>query len=1702
MANFKLDRIRFRWKGEWTISTEYIKDDIVYYEGKAYVCLIGHSSQPSNFYLDLNDAQPKWELMFDGNQWRGDWTSETFYNLSDIVKFKGYLYIATEQHTSTVLATVGPESEPLKWELIATTYNWLDTWTTNTFYNLGDVITYYGITYICVDSHRSAATFDDGLEVNSSNWNIVTRSDNWLTDWTVSTRYVVDDVVRYGGNVYRCVTGHTSADNITDGLEVDDSFWTPVIEGVEYKGDWVAGDDTVEPEVPGTRYKVNDVVKYNHSLYICINEHTSDNNFRITEGDWNVYIPGLGYESVWDTDTEYKKGDIVLYGGYTYTALQNNKSSVPSVNGILQDTGNWELLVRGYKFIGEWDIVTQYLPGDVVRNNGYLYVATDDVAGEQPDDEINWQLLVPSSSWKGEWQDDFTYYKGDIVTYASTSYICVARHTSTASDSRPDIDVEQPDQDYWEVLIAGTSTNVLTTVGDIRTHDDIETVRFGIGNPGNALKATESNGLIWQNFEEVNQIFYVATSGVDLPQNGRTISAPWRSIRYAANYITENLGENKINLQKYNTDSGTVFTMLNNALLQNFAGTLSANAPNLDAALEVINPRTGNPYGDIDGNGNIGLFDSIDAVQGDLSTAALTKEEALAYNDLIDYLNSRADDFIGETTATISDYTPETVPVIVATYPNTTIFVKTGLYQEVLPISLPRNCALVGDELRSTTVQPTTGQEDSDMFYVNNGSGIRNMTLQGLYGTLGDVNQYGTRRPSAGAFVSLDPGEGPNDESVWIISKSPYVQNVTTFGTGCVGMKIDGALHNGGNRSIVANDFTQVVSDGIAYWADNLGRSELVSVFTYYAYIGYLATNGGILRATNGNNSYGTFGTRAEGFNTNETPITALVDNRTQEAQVGIVHTNGSNIIANGYSSAGHDYTNATITYAGAGFGSSASFEEFRNNAIHEVRRLDPADSSTPGGINYQYLLNNSQGGSDTTIVLSAADTTGTPETYVGLRIFIVAGKGVGQYGVITGYNAVTKVANISKEFDGTAGWEHAYPGYPIETVLDSTTRYSIEPRVNIEEPSFSATAVSGEDGTWTYITYGEGHHVAVTAGGPGEDSFATYSTNDGDTWSARLNIGNNYTIVGLVYTGEKFLALRGQEGSSPQDTVLQSANGETWGTVSLPSLENWTTIAANNTGNAVAFSDTQDIAISSNNGDSWSSGSIGGVAQSWTKSAYGNGKFIVIEDNGNGDVAYSTNDGSSWTIVSAALTPSTWSDVTYGNGRFVAISAVDDRTAISFDGITWYENTYIYGDRISYGQGLFFATGVGQTIARSQDGLNWKNYDEDSATYNLTQSGSWTASAYGADSWVVVRDDSTTFNKVSTGAKAFVRAVVRSSRIDSFLIYDPGSGYNTTPDLVIEDPVNTADALAQVRLSSGVLAQPLFANRGTGFTTATATITGDGVAELYQITNELNVKTLSKIPGPGDNLLINGIDDIVYRVTEVLSFTGTAPNYSATIKISPAIKNFVSPEHEENVIIRQQYSQARLTGHDFLDIGTGNFGSTRYPELYIFGETSENEPQPQNETSEVDGGRVFYTSTDQDGNFRVGELFKVEQNTGVVTISADFFELTGLEELSLGGIVVGGSAVVVREFSKEPTFVANSNNIVPTQRAIARYLESRISSGGSDAITNTLIAGQVRVGGTTFSTTSGFPIQVPVKMNHTNGVDGDYTSLLYFSAQ
>ena len=309
------------------------------------------------------------------------------------------------------------------------------------------------------------------------------------------------------------------------------------------------------------------------------------------------------------------------------------------------------------------------------------------------------------------------------------------------------------------------------------------------------------------------------------------------------------------------------------------------------------------------------------------------------------------------------------------------------------------------------------GSQTSDMFYVRNGSGVRNMTLSGLNGFLSSANSFGTKRPTAGAYTSLDPGFGPNDTNAWVTTKSCYVQNVTTFGVGCSGCKIDGALHSGGNKSIVSNDFTQVLSDGIGVWVTGTGAlTELVSVFCYYNYSGYLAELGGKIRATNGNSSYGTYGTVAEGVDTYETPIVGAVNNRQNQAQITNVITDGSNIVWRlEYGNAGINYTSSTPTISGSGVTATAIQDEFRDSAVFETRLVDLNNGQGTGGSYYLTATSIAQGGTLTSITLAATDTQ-LSSAYIGMRIQITAGTGVGQYANIVNYTSSSKLANVTKD--------------------------------------------------------------------------------------------------------------------------------------------------------------------------------------------------------------------------------------------------------------------------------------------------------------------------------------------------------------------------------------------------------------------------------------------------------------------------------------------------------------------------------------------------------------------------------------------------------------------------------------------------------------------------------------------------------------
>ena len=123
----------------------------------------------------------------------------------------------------------------------------------------------------------------------------------------------------------------------------------------------------------------------------------------------------------------------------------------------------------------------------------------------------------------------------------------------------------------------------------------------------------------------------------------------------------------------------------------------------------------------------------------------------------------------------------------------------------------------------------------------------------------------------------------------------------------------------------------------------------------------------------------------------------------------------------------------------------------------------------------------------------------------------------------------------------------------------------------------------------------------------------------------------------------------------------------------------------------------------------------------------------------------------------------------------------------------------------------------------------------------------------------------------------------------------------------------------------------------------------------------------------------------------------------------------------------------------------------------------------------------------------------QVEQSTGVATLDADAFNVAGLNELSLGSVELGGTGAVITEFSTDGTFAADSDSIVPTQKAIRTFINAQIGGGNSELNVNILTAGVIEIKENQIDTTTDVEVRVKAKMNFTGGVDGDAVALQRF---
>jgi hypothetical protein len=205
-----------------------------------------------------------------------------------------------------------------------------------------------------------------------------------------------------------------------------------------------------------------------------------------------------------------------------------------------------------------------------------------------------------------------------------------------------------------------------------------------------------------------------------------------------------------------------------------------------------------------------------------------------------------------------------------------TVHIFAGEYEEELPLIVPDNVTVKGEEIRNTIIKPAAGYENQDVFKLNDNSTVEDLTVKDFY--TGAAFSFATN-----AIIS---------------TRSPYIRNVTVITQGSVtttedprgfnqgdagkGAVIDGSVLNASSptASMLFHSATFITPGVAGLYMTNGVRVEWLNSFTYFADRGLYASNGvtgrispdgstvnygAELRSIGSANVYGNYGAVADG---------------------------------------------------------------------------------------------------------------------------------------------------------------------------------------------------------------------------------------------------------------------------------------------------------------------------------------------------------------------------------------------------------------------------------------------------------------------------------------------------------------------------------------------------------------------------------------------------------------------------------------------------------------------------------------------------------------------------------------------------------------------------------------------------------------------------------------------------------------------
>jgi hypothetical protein len=1688
MADFKLGRIKFKWRGDWAASSAYVIDDIVKYGGNAYVCIQNHTS-PANenlFYTSPGTFTEYWQLHQESFYFKGAYANTTWYKLNDLVSYGGKQYRTTTAHTSSSLVL-----DQSKFEQYSDGIIFKGDYASSTQYKLNDLVKYGGRTYRCTTEHTSAAGGDANIVLG--NFALYSEGLAFKGDFQVNTYYKLDDVVKFGAYQYKCIVAHTSGGALSDFAEAN---FTVYSEGLQFEDSYNAS----------TLYQKGDVVTYGGYSYAYINDNESTGQTPADNAYWDVVTTGFKATGVYSHGTLYKTGDTVQYGGNHYVCILDAQNQRPAEGSGAVNSTYWKQVIGGFNYRGAYTSFTTYEVGDVVRHISSSYVnLKDQVLNVEPGtDGLTWQAIaqgdtgavmtargdlirqdaggtarlplgLPGAVLTNDGDDAiWSGISGKNVLWVSPK----GEDGGPGTESLPYLTLQYAAKHAKPNSIREIKNQAGGTGGTADVYDEVQgfaSKEFTVATVPDSTSFTINMGTSTLAHAYVN-------GGTVRKANDSTLTISNAVYVHGTGVITITTPTHGLGVSDKIRVSGLNFTCSKGAKTYPEVGSPSlyrVNTVTSPPTVEIINGGSDHNVGDkirIDGS-DIGL---TGLTGGDITTSTT---HGRSVGDLIEVRDLLVSCPTGNKTYPIhSTNTAFTVEAANLTTTDFQVDLGTSNTAQTY-VSGGEVVKANGTRLAITDFVYNTTTGKAVITTATNGlSASDTVNLFGIQTTCEFGTKVYPQAPYSGVYPVVSSSS--STKLNFFLPPSNVAHTYVSGGT----VKLATVSSVGGSTTISGATYDNVTGlFTVTSTAHGLVNNDLVKVENI------------LMSCSMGSKTY-----PDNTFSSGIFKVYNVVDANTYifgTDKSGLAHT---------YVSGG---TSQKVTYTTS---EGKSVDDFTYNRIASSTPLTFDVKSVAGDI---IRLKNGTFKEQLPIrVRKGVSIVG--ESLRNTRVQPATGTG-------SQIATVTMTGNVAGAIDGQYKYIHqervAKP-FSVQTVPDATSF-----TINVGTDTRAHTYVSGGlvvDSGFTEKTitnapyvHGTGVITITTLGNHGlsvsdivKVSGMKYTCVDGEKTYPEVGQGSVWNVVISGGTATEVITYHGGSGFSVGDVItlkkddIGGAGGDITLTVAKLEDNNASNFFLCNDANNIRNMTFTGLNAQKKSGGLYQVATVGSTTSFTVNlgtSAYAHtyisGGHVIKAGSesttlglANASYAFATGPLTVDTSSVHGLSVGDW--VTLGKMKFtcdlgekIYPSGPMQQAVMSLDpsGNIKLTSPYIQNcTSINPGACGIQVDGnlhknTEPNSYKSMLGNDFTQINEDGIGIHILGKGRVEAVSvfiYYCEKAVYAESG------------GFIRALNCSHSYGEKACVASGTDEDETP--VNVQTRGMMLAYDSTTFQSGFTASDIensIATQGQG----TATITGNtsgATAKLFRYNVSLGYLHIENIVGnfiQDETITITKEDSTVFTVDLSPTFGDsaqaqqgqrgpllaiksgtTALNTANIIALASNIKftgdtkyfrvGLVSEEDttNETAVIRltedigmskakvdgvstnitERFSNIRLTGHDFLNIGTGDFTTTNYPGI-------PTQPADQSdEITEENGGRIYWVSTDQQGDFRVGDLFKIEQATGTATLNADAFNLSGLSELKLGSIGAELGAAV-NEFSTDQTLGGNSNTAVPTENAVLGYM-------------------------------------------------------------